>query len=287
MVFEGNADYAVHWFDGYETGFFPEIQGDALIREGPAGQIWALHYDDLRQDVQNISQYSYQSNLSEGRWIQHDIPDLLAHGLLPRTLGGASNFLPNAPGRLLLLLLDRLVEFDAAAKKAAVLKTVEETHFGTFIHMTDIADEGLWITADQGVAKASGESPGNLPTAGSIHWEEFVCPEELGLRDFAYPVPSGRGEIFCTASSIRTEKRVLVRFDGTSWSIVHSGPDEDVITGWPGVDGIVWLWKAKSFSPAPVPSRYADRVGLRDWIPPRLSWLENGTERRVARRKTL
>ncbi|MFB3788614.1 MAG: hypothetical protein ACE15F_19830, partial [bacterium] len=257
------------------------------MREGPAGQIWALNYDDLGQNVLQISHYVYQSNPLEGQWLQYGLPDWQAHGLLPRTLGGASNFLPSGSGRLLLLLLDRLVEFDEAAKKAVVLKTVEETHFGTFIHMTDTVNEGLWITTDKGVVKASGDGHGNLPSPGAVRWEDFVCPEELGLRDFAYPVPVRQGEIFCTASPLPNERRVLVRFDGTSWTIIHSALEEDVIMGWAGVDGIVWVLKAKAYSPAPFPSRYTERLRLRDWISPTLSWIGDGTERRVDRRKTL
>ena len=281
------ADFAASWFDGYEAGSLPKVGDFSLVREGSSGQIWALNYDLIGENVVNVSQYKYESSLNDGKWVQYDIQDLQSHGVLPRSLSKWMNFVPGGRDRLLILLLDRLVEFDAATENPTILKTAEETRFRTFIHLAEALDEGLWITADKGLARVGGDGAGGLPTNGSVRWQDFVCPEELGLQDFAYPVPVQRGEILCTASSIWNERRVLVRFNGETWKIVHSAGEEDAIMGWTGVDDIVWVLKAESFSPFLVPSRYTDRVRLREWISPSLSWLLNETERRVDRRKTL
>ena len=66
------------WFDGYEVGSIPDATGALRAREGRGGQIWALNYDSSIERVVGILQYRYQQDLSDGKWIRHEIEDLKA-----------------------------------------------------------------------------------------------------------------------------------------------------------------------------------------------------------------
>ncbi|MFH1743433.1 MAG: two-component regulator propeller domain-containing protein, partial [bacterium] len=274
----GRSAFFVTWFDGYKAVSLPKHNDMKMPREGLSGQIWAISisFEVNQQRTLSIDHYVYDQNLSEGEWIRHDLDDISF--LDPTTLPPArvTNLIPITGDRLVILLQDQLIRTDAALEDHTILKASAETSLGRFIHLAQSRDGGLWITGERGLAKAAGFD------GDSTQWEEFIIPEELGLRDLAIPIEGDFGEVFVTASSIPDGRRVLARFDGSAWEIVSLTGAQDVAMGWRGADRTVWVVKAESIIDPFVPFGLRS-AGSLNWISPSLWHVQNGQERLVER----
>ncbi|MFH1743291.1 MAG: hypothetical protein ABIH23_30160 [bacterium] len=215
--YETAAGAASGWFDGYAVGSLPPIAPDyraAAVIEGRLGQIWALDIDMHLSQVVGIGRYVYERDISKGEWIRYPHQEIDFFEPPNRAAPALMSYLPGANECVLLLTPDGLLEFDAATKQTSFLKKVEESDLGRFIHITASLDGGAWVTAERGLAKATGDHAGGMPMAGSVQWQEYAFPPELGLRDLAMPVEIKQGEVFATASQTGKQRRILVRFDG-------------------------------------------------------------------------
>lgn len=280
---DGKASYS----DGTTFEALPVPDGCLAIREGLSGEIWALIYDDSFHEATGIARYTYQSEISDGEWSRYEDKDLQSLDLSSMSLARAMNFLPTTEGRLLILLPDGLVEFDAASERTTLLKTPEETGLGSFIHMAEAPGGGGWITGRRGVARVCGSGIRQLPSSGAVEWEDFVSPAEMALQDFACPMRGDRGELFCTATAGDSQRRVLARLNGSSWEVEHSGDDADVVMGWRGVDDTIWVLKVESIIDPFTPFGHLEFSSDRNWTLPNLSRIQNGQEHSVERRKNL
>ncbi|MFH1741212.1 MAG: two-component regulator propeller domain-containing protein, partial [bacterium] len=172
--------------------------------------------------------------------------------------------------RVLILLRDRLLEFNAAANKTTTLERVEESSIGEFIHMSEGRDGKIWISAEKGVAEVRRTKAGET----SIDWREYVFPKESGLQDLAFPIEGENGEVFATAFSVQDGRRVLVRFDGEIWRVYWRAENEDVLMGWRGAEDDVWLLKSQ-FLLNPFSLIHSSSVS------PSLSRIQNGQEQPI------
>ncbi|MFH1740372.1 MAG: two-component regulator propeller domain-containing protein, partial [bacterium] len=265
------------WFDGYETVSLPKHDDMKIPRKGLSGQIWAISLNFLPDPWRTVSidHYAYDQDLSEGEWIRHDLEDISVLDAETLPFARVTNLIPITGDRLVILLQDQLIRSDAAFEDHTILKASAETGLGNFIHLVQLQDGGLWITGERGLAKVTGFD------GDSTQWEEFIIPEELGLRDLAVPIEGDFGEVFMTASSIPDGRRVLARFDGSAWEIVSLVGTQDVAMGWRGADRTVWVVRAESINDPLFPLG-RDGLRSRNWLSPSLWWVQSGQERLVA-----
>ncbi len=106
------------------------------------------------------------------------------------------------------------------------------------------------VTADKGLAKVTKIRHETVPGKGMEmgqygDWKEYDFPDELGLRNLAFPFEGSRGEVLGTAFSIQDKWRVLVQFDGENWQTLWRAENEDVIMGWPGGGESLWLLRGE------------------------------------------
>ncbi len=120
--FTGNWN-TVDWMDGYSTGSLRKPQGVRLVCEGRSGQIWGMNYETRTERVVGVYLYSHTGEVSAGEWNRYDIDELKSASPLTPSATWAVPFLPGERDRLLILLTDRLMEFNAATNETKVLKT--------------------------------------------------------------------------------------------------------------------------------------------------------------------
>ena len=131
--------------DGYEVTSIPAPGPNHYrVYESPGGQLWTVAPEGLQE-------------FRDGEWVLHRVPEIADH-----FRAGFTNSIPLCPvrqGRVLLLLPDRLLEFDADEPdnpQTVLLRSADQASLGSFQTMSPARDDGLWISAARGVAKVAG-----------------------------------------------------------------------------------------------------------------------------------
>ena len=161
---------AVSALDGYEVTSMPAPGPNRhRVYESPGGQLWTVAAEGLQE-------------FRDGEWVLHRVPEIADH-----FRAGSPDPIPLCPvrqGRVLLLLPDRVLEFDADEPdnpQTVLLRRADQTSLGLFRTMSPARDDGLWISGARGVAKVSGPLRNVKP--GSA-WIEFMPPNDLQLKNF-------------------------------------------------------------------------------------------------------
>jgi rSAM/selenodomain-associated transferase 2 len=119
----------------------PENIG-ARIFESRSGQLWSLSTNGL---------YLFQ----RGQWTIHPIAEArleISRPFRPRPI----SIVPAEVDRALVLLPDRLLDYESATRRVLTLKTAAETGLGQFYEMVETSDGGLLISGSNGVARVAG-----------------------------------------------------------------------------------------------------------------------------------
>ncbi len=204
--------------DGYRAHKLPSPRSSRRVCATRDGRLWTF-------DSGRLQEYVNQ------QWIPHSAKELSE---IPAAVLGRVVMLPTEHDRLLLLLPDRLAEYDPAHRALRTLKSAAETRLGEFTGMAAARDGGLWTTGERGVGKLEGAMAGR-PAA----WREWGA-ELFGLRRFVNPFVGENGELFVVGSSEDQTRRTLVRFDGKSWERIHAAETRR-LRGWRGADSEVWV----------------------------------------------
>lgn len=141
-------------FDGYHLSTAPSPRSGARVYGTRNGQAWAEHSLGLEQ-------------YKDGQWIVHPIKEVQE---ARRRGGGSVGFLPVDGDRVLLLLPDRILEYEPAPRVTRVLKGAAETRLERFIRIAAARDGGAWITGRMGVGKLGRAAAGG----GHRRWREAV-----------------------------------------------------------------------------------------------------------------
>jgi signal transduction histidine kinase/ligand-binding sensor domain-containing protein/ActR/RegA family two-component response regulator len=214
--------------DGYSVENLPAGEDHGRLFGGLAGVLWSFDGSGL-------------ARFNGSRWSVHRFPDMAQ---LPRFYpGDEMNWVltdkpgpakfrlalsPMADGRVLVLLPDRILQFDLDGA-VATIKIAQGAGLGRFIDMRRTADGNVWVTGQRGVARL------HLQRNGPIEWREYTAPK--GLVDLEHPMEGENGELLVSASA--EKGRVLLRLDGGQWRKVFSGHNETV-RGWRGADHDLW-----------------------------------------------
>ena len=215
---------AVSALDGYEISSIP-APGPNRYRayESPGGQLWTVAAEGLQE-------------FRDGEWVLHRVPEIADH------FRAGTNPIPLCPvrqGRVLLLLPDRLLEFDADEPEnpqTVLLRRADQTSLGSFRTMSPARDDGLWISGARGVAKVSGPLRNVKP--GSA-WLEFVPPGDLPLQNFQSVLEEDNGGWTALAEPATPQRAALARFDGQHWT-ARALNVEKVRFAWRG-PGKTWM----------------------------------------------
>jgi signal transduction histidine kinase/sugar lactone lactonase YvrE len=188
--------------DGYDVTVVP---GPGLNRmrvyESPGGQLWSVSPDGLQE-------------FREGQWVSYRVPEIASH-----FSSGHPNdvlLLPVRQGRVLILLPDQLLQFEAEdpdQPHVQLLRRADQTSLGTFINLRVGRDGDLWIVGAKGFEKTTGPLRNFKPDQTWAEAEE-IPPGILG----AQVDPPSADEL-----SVRKIYDVVVQPDGVIWVATSDG----------------------------------------------------------------
>lgn len=196
----------ITWLDGYTQGEVVSPEANPYrVYESRTGQWWALYSEGL---------LLYQ----RGEWRTFAIPEIRDE--LRRTPVHQLRQLSLVPAdinRVLVLLPEQLLEFDAGTGKLSVIKQSTETSIGRYSEMAESADGGLWLSGRWGMAKV----PGPLRRiAPGTEWEQHIL-NRADLGALQRPHENPPGSVTMVASSIDTgSRRAITEWREGTWSII-------------------------------------------------------------------
>lgn len=188
--------------DGYDVTVVP---GPGLARnrvyESPGGQLWSVAPEGLQE-------------FRDGQWVSYRIPEIADHVQAQRT--NEISLLPVRQGRVLVLLPDRLLQFEAEdpeQPRVELLRRVDQTALGRFTKMIPARDGTLWLAGARGLEHSS-EPIRNLRPDQT--WLAATgSPPELFTPTLATPSPD--------ELAVRKIYETLVEPDGTTWATTSDG----------------------------------------------------------------
>ena len=188
--------------DGYEVKSWPVPPETGRVYQSPAGQLWT------------ISPQGLWAMSGSNTWALYSVPDI----------AGAVALCPVRQNAVLCLLPDRLIVFssDPPGARTGSLHNVRQTKLNRFLGMTLGAEDELWITGENGVARVSG------PTSRDHCRERMagVYPARgLRLEHFEKPEPDAHGVTMVAISSANGE-RIAAHFDGEQWETLAAEEDK-------------------------------------------------------------
>jgi signal transduction histidine kinase/ligand-binding sensor domain-containing protein len=152
------------------------------------------------------------------------------------------SLLPLERGRVLFLLTDRLMEYNASENRATVLRLAEQTGLGRFVDLIPAREDGAWVSGRHGLAKLP--PPIRKLQTNSI-WKEFLAPADLSVQNLQRPIEDDQGGVTLVADPTTSDKRVVVHFDGRRWQS-FALPGESVRQAWRGANGEFWAMTANA-----------------------------------------
>ena len=212
--------------DGFSVTNLPAPNnGSVRVYENRSRQLWSLSPRGLLE-------------FSKGQWLTHPIEDVRRamqdDGL--RYLRQTSLLLTEHD-KVLLLLSDRLGEYDNQKEKWSVLKRVTETRLGRFHEMGFSHDGGVIVAGQHGIARIAG--PARRTDAAAV-WRELPYPDGYVFNGGQRIFEDELGGLCLVLQSVQSDQRMLVRSEGAGWSFSEVR-DEGLRAWWLGEDGSAWI----------------------------------------------
>lgn len=173
--------------------------GRNRVYESPGGQLWSVASEGLQE-------------FRDGQWVSYRIPEIDDRSQPERT--NEISLLPVRQGRVLVLLPDRLLQFEAEDPEqphVELLRRADQTTLGSFTRMMPTRDGTLWLAGTRGFEHSS-ESLRNLkadqtwlaaaepPPEWSIPNLPVLSPDELSVRKIYDTVVEPDGTIWAATS---------------------------------------------------------------------------------------
>ena len=227
---------SVSVLDGFNVRTNPAPSASGFrIAESPGGQIWAVTPEGL-SEFRAGAAWTAPYEIAEIQR-EYQINALRLNRSIP--------ILPVGQDRVLILLSDQLMEFNASVGQKTILRSVKETGLERFIDMIPARDGGVWISGSLGLAKIPGSARA-ITTA--TKWQEFSVDPALGVREIQRLFEDDENGITGVADSLASaqNKKVIVHFDGANWSVL-TVPGENIRQAWKGLDDSYWAATVNSF----------------------------------------
>ncbi len=239
--------------DGFDvTTVSNSVGAVSRVYESRSEQLWCVTPDGLLE------------NTGSG-WNSHPIPEIAAEFRAnPLRTIRPIPLLPLDRHRVLILLPDQLMEYDANDRRSGGVLLASSTALGRFIEMNPARDDGAWISGNRGLLKI----PAPLRHIRSdTRYEEFIVPEDLAATELQRPFEGRDGSVVLSADDRGTRDRLLLRFSRGTWERwgvrgqnlrqAWTGPDGDL---WGHTSGTVFQFERQPEGLRPVPVLQVGRV---------------------------
>lgn len=193
---------AVSVLDGYDV---VNVPGPGLNRnrvyESPGGQLWSVTTDGLQE-------------FRDGQWVSYTVPEIAEHFRSGRT--NEIILLPVRQGRVLVLLPDRLLQFEAEDPEqphVRLLRRADQSSLRAFSNVTFARDGVLWIAGAGGYERTTVPGRNLQPDQPWVATTE--PPPEWTIQPVELPSPDDL--------SVRKIYDIKVEPDGTTWVATSDG----------------------------------------------------------------
>jgi signal transduction histidine kinase len=222
---------SVSRLDGYAVTVIPGLAGvNYPVLESRSGQIWSL-YDGGLMEYRNR------------RWVRYAQADVFAENqanALRRVR--PIPILPADRDRVLVLLPDRLLEFDSRSNLTLVLREAAASGVGRLHDLCEVPDGGLWVAGDRGLMLF----PGPVRRIGPhTPVEVKLVPGELDVHNLERPLWDGARGVTLVGDLGSEGQRAVLHYDGDDWHLVCR-VRERVRAAWRSGDDIFWLMARNS-----------------------------------------
>ena len=219
-------------FDGYSARLLPAPNRDPFrVYESRTGQLWSLTLEGLA--------------LYDGSaWAFYPVPEIRSEMQNdPLRKVRQISLVPAEHGRVLFLLSDRLMDFEAISRRATTVLRGADTRVGRFSEMTEARDGGVWVTGARGLVKVTG--PVRQIAAGAA-WTEHLLPHSIEAENLLRPFEDARGVVTVMASPRQESiSRVILQWGGDEWE-AHYVRGENLRQTWASWDNILWGFSFRS-----------------------------------------
>jgi len=217
----------ITWLDGYTQGEVMAPEANRYrIYESRTGQWWTLYAEGL------LLYYG-------GEWTRFPIPEIRAELLrTPIHQLRQLSLVPADMNRVLVLLPDQLLEFDAGTGRISTLKRSTDTGIGRYSEMAESVEGGLWVSGRWGMAKV----PGLVRRINSAtEWEEHLLNRaDLGMLQRPHEFPPG--SVTMVAASVDAEaRRAVAEWREGTWTVL-SIEAERPRQAWRAWDRSLWAY---------------------------------------------
>ena len=233
-----NTTDAVSVLDGFNVKTIPVPATSSFrIAESPAGQIWAVTAEGLTE---------YRAGPTGTNWsAPYQVEEIRReYQINAMRLTRSIPILVVGQDRVLFLLSDQLMEFNAALGQKTIIRKAQETGLERFIDMIPARDGGVWISGTLGLAKIAGNV---RSISTNTVWQKFPVDPALGIHEIQRLSEDDEGGITAVAEALAPpQNKRIVHFDGVNWS-VQPVAGEIIRQGWKGLDDTYWAATSKSF----------------------------------------
>jgi signal transduction histidine kinase len=229
IIVKNGDSHTITIYDGYSRSqVTTPDDNNYRVYESKSGQLWSTYPEGLMQ-------------YARGKWSVFPIQEIRAemNSNLMRRFRQIS-LLPAEVDHVLILLSDRLLEFDAGSNRLMVLKKAGDMSLGPFYELQEGRD-GIWISASNGVAHATG--PLRRLTPAST-WVEAPLPshqttgEAVGQLQRPFEAADGTLDVLALALE-KSNERFLLQLKDRDWSIKKI-EGEKFRQVWPAWDNTLW-----------------------------------------------
>ncbi len=219
----------VSWLDGFQIRTIPYAgTGNFPVYESRSGQLWSICSAGVME-------------FRRDQWVQYPIAEVLAEnqasalrlpGIRPIRL------LPVERDHVLVLLADRLLEYDAGQNKAITIRWSTNTPVNRFIDFVEARDGGAWLSGRNALAKLPAPIRRLTP---DVAWQPFPVDPAWQVQNLERPFEDDEGGITVVADSPASTNRLILYFNGQAWETPVEAP-ERVRGAWRGVDQTLWAF---------------------------------------------
>ncbi|MBL9137695.1 MAG: hypothetical protein JNK85_17620 [Verrucomicrobiales bacterium] len=221
-----DADLPVSRLDGFHVQSVSNTVGAASrVYVSRSEQFWAAHPQGLQEQT------------GDG-WILHPVSQIAAeYRARPLRAVRPIPLLPLDRHRVLVLLPDALLEFDAGENRTRTIRTASTRGIGAFNEINPGKDDSAWIAGANGLIRIPGPLRQIQP---DTLFEEFVIPPELAVTDLQRPFENAAGEVVMAAEDSTTHRKLVLRWSRGSWQKWDLG-GQNVRQAWGGRDNDLWM----------------------------------------------
>jgi len=205
-------------FDGYRVTTIPEPRAvvrnwveKGRVQADDRGALWAVSEGALKE-------------FKGGAWVVRYLPPAGQRVIAAIPSGG----------RVLVVMADRLREYDPVSDGWREITSGRPSRIGPFLSGVSANARDIWLAGEHGLARLAAPAQG-----GPYRWVETPSDPD-GLFHFDDPQPGAGEELFAQATSHRSGRKVIVRWAADSLQSIYAAAT-DTLRGWRGPDGAVWI----------------------------------------------